>query len=162
MRTVAQNDYVSNFRCYFCNYWFRLFTTPPALLGDHDIRVYKFFITFPSTRLTIWYCIIITAIGLIQMFVLRKCKICNFNYWVMHPVARVSINNATNVGARFIEHFLHYMFRPLLVAIFRWFVIQKIQRLYCICQRIRRFSTYKGKCRSQVSFNNLRAIKYKM
>jgi hypothetical protein len=25
-------------------------------------------------------------------------------------------------------HFLHYMFRPLLVAIFRWFVIQKILR----------------------------------
>jgi hypothetical protein len=38
------------------------------------------------------------------------------NYWVMHPVARVSINiyrdlpYATNVGARFIVHFLHYMF----------------------------------------------------
>jgi hypothetical protein len=29
---------------------------------------------------------------------------------------------ATNVGARFIVHLLHYMFRPLLVAIFRWFV----------------------------------------
>jgi hypothetical protein len=25
-------------------------------------------------------------------------------------------------------NFLHYMFRPLLVAIFRWFVIQKIRR----------------------------------
>jgi hypothetical protein len=29
---------------------------------------------------------------------------------------------AANVGARFIVHFLHYMFRPLLVAIFRWFM----------------------------------------
>jgi hypothetical protein len=28
----------------------------------------------------------------------------------------------------FFVHFLHYMFRPLLVAIFRWFVIQKIRR----------------------------------
>jgi hypothetical protein len=35
---------------------------------------------------------------------------------------------ATNVGARFVVHFLHYMFRPLLVAIFKWFVIQKIRR----------------------------------
>jgi hypothetical protein len=34
----------------------------------------------------------------------------------------------TNVGARFIVHVLHYMFQPLLVAIFRWFVIQKIRR----------------------------------
>jgi hypothetical protein len=63
----------------------------------------------------------------------------------MHPVARVSINIyiyiyrnlrtlQTNVGARFIAHFLHYMFRPLLVAIFRWFVTQKFEGSYCICQ----------------------------
>jgi hypothetical protein len=71
----------------------------------------------------------------------------DLNCWVMHPVARVSVNiyiyiykppYATNVGARFIVHFLHYMFRPLLVAIFRWFVPQKIfEGSYCICQRIR-------------------------
>jgi hypothetical protein len=61
-------------------------------------------------------------------------KLYNLNYWVMHPVERVPINIyietsvrnkcrcSTNVGARFIVHFLHYMFRPLLVAIFRWFL----------------------------------------
>jgi hypothetical protein len=39
---------------------------------------------------------------------------------------RFVTDQATNVGARFIVPFLHYMFRPLLVAIFRWFVTQKI------------------------------------
>jgi hypothetical protein len=48
----------------------------------------------------------------------------------MRLVARVSTNIVeTSVRnkcrARFIVHFLHYMFRPLLVAIFKWFVIQK-------------------------------------
>jgi hypothetical protein len=42
-----------------------------------------------------------------------------FNQYIYKPPY------ATNVGARFIVHFLHYMFRPLLVAIFRRFVIQK-------------------------------------
>jgi hypothetical protein len=51
----------------------------------------------------------------------------------MHPVARVSTNICRNLRTQqmsvlvFIVHFLQYMFRPLLVAIFRWFVIQKIQ-----------------------------------
>jgi hypothetical protein len=39
---------------------------------------------------------------------------------------------ATNVGARFILHFLQYMFRLLLVAIFRLFVIQKISKAFTV------------------------------
>jgi hypothetical protein len=61
----------------------------------------------------------------------------------------------------FVVHFLHYMFRPLLVAIFRWFAIQKIQSQLLYMSTDPLLHTYKGKCRSRASFNNLRAIKYK-
>jgi hypothetical protein len=45
----------------------------------------------------------------------------------------------------FIVHFLHYMFRPLLVAIFRWFVIQKIRRqlLYMSTDPLRQYGEFK-------------------
>jgi hypothetical protein len=36
---------------------------------------------------------------------------------------------ATSVSARFIVHFFHYMFRPLLVAIFRWLATKKTKQL---------------------------------
>jgi hypothetical protein len=83
----------------------------------------------------------------------------------MNPVARVTINIYRNLRTQqmpvlvFIVHFLHYMFRPQLVAIFRWFVIQKIRRQlpYMSTDPLRQYV----KCRSQVSLNNLRAIKYK-
>jgi hypothetical protein len=76
------------------------------------------------------------------------------NCWVMHPVARVLIKYWNNLRTQqsiflvldFIVHFSHYMFRPRLAAIFRWFANTKIyprQSLYI--QRIRWVGMYKVK-----------------
>jgi hypothetical protein len=70
----------------------------------------------------------------------------NLNYWVMHPVARVSIKYWNNLRIQqsiflvvdFIVHFSHYMFRPRLAAIFRWFAnTKKYLRQSLYIQRIR-------------------------
>jgi hypothetical protein len=58
----------------------------------------------------------------------------------MHPVARVSIKYleeppyATKyfLVLDFIVHFSHYMFRPRLAAIFRWFTNTKISKAVTI------------------------------
>jgi hypothetical protein len=56
-----------------------------------------------------------------SLFFLPRTSTLVINYWVMHPVARVSINIYRNLRTQ--------QMSLLLVAIFRWFVLQKIRSM---------------------------------
>jgi hypothetical protein len=86
----------------------------------------------------------------------------------MHPVARVSTNICRNLRMQQMSVLVLLCtsytacFGPYWWPSSGGLYYKKFEGSYRICQRICCFSTYKGKCRSQVSFNNLRAIKYKI
>jgi hypothetical protein len=82
--------------------------------------------------------------------------------WFMHPVARVSINKHRNLRTQqMLVHCLvcifHDMFRPLLVAIFRWFVIWRLSVLVWKCNVINLLKSMRNRLNAFLScwFTNM-------